>query len=26
MKLATDDGFRMAYKLDTKKRSIDLLR
>jgi hypothetical protein len=26
IKLATDDGFRAAYKLKTKKRSIDVLR
>jgi hypothetical protein len=26
IKLATDDGFRAAYKLKTRKRSIDVLR
>jgi len=26
VKLATDDGFRAAYKLKTRKRSIDILR
>jgi len=26
VKLATDDGFRAAYKLNTEKRSIDVLR
>jgi len=26
IKLATDDGFRAAYKLKTRKRSIDILR
>jgi hypothetical protein len=26
VKLATDDGFRAAYKLKTKKRNIDVLR
>ena len=26
IKLATDDSFRAAYKLETEKRSIDVLR
>jgi hypothetical protein len=26
VKLATDDGFRAAFKLNTEKRSIDVLR